>query len=55
MPRREKNVKSLLGFANYLQDYILFYTNIVVPLEKLWKKKWISSSNWTKEYEKALQ
>jgi isocitrate/isopropylmalate dehydrogenase len=53
-PKRRKDVESLLGFANYLRNYIPLYANIVVPLETLWKKRWITPQDWSEEYEKAF-
>jgi isocitrate/isopropylmalate dehydrogenase len=41
-PKRRKDVKSLLEFANYLRNHILLYTTIVAPLETLRKKRWIT-------------
>ena len=34
-PKGGKEVQSVLGFANFLQDFIPLYANIVGPLKKL--------------------
>ena len=45
-PRGGKEVQSVLGFANFLQDFIPLYANIVGPLEKLRAVKKISEEDW---------
>ena len=45
-PKGGKEVQSVLGFANFLQDFIPLYANIVGPLKKLRSVKKISEEDW---------
>ena len=45
-PKGGKEVQSVLGFVNFLQDFIPLYANIVGPLEKLRSVKKISEEDW---------
>ena len=44
-PKGGKEVQSVLGFANFLQDFIPLYANIVGPLKKLRSVKKISEED----------
>ena len=55
-PRRGKEVSSLLGFVNYLREYIPLYSCIFGPLEGLRSKRVISDQLWRESGgEKALE
>ena len=54
IPQTGKQVSALLGFVNYLRDYIPNYAMIAAPLEKLRKVKRIGS-RWDDSCQKALE
>ena len=45
-PDTEKEVQSLLGFANFLRNYILLYLCVFGPIEKLRNRRKISDEEW---------
>ena len=53
-PKSGKQVESLLGFANFLRDFIPQYADIAAPLDKLRKLKGLEG-HWNDEHEKAFQ
>lgn len=53
-PKCGKDVEALLGFVNYLRDFIPLYAYIVGPLEKLRKVKRIIKEVWSTEQEEAF-
>ena len=54
-PRSGKDVQSILGFANFLRDFIPLYACVVGPLEKLRKCEKISDKMWRGEPERAFE
>jgi hypothetical protein len=54
-PKTGTQVESLLGFANYLRDYIPLFSNITAPLDKLRKMKSITDEAWTDEQQQAFE
>ena len=54
IPQTGKQVSAMLGFVNYLRDYIPNYAMIAAPLEKLRKVKRIGS-RWDDDCQKALE
>jgi hypothetical protein len=54
-PKTGTQVESLLGFANYLRDYIPLFSNITAPLDKLRKTKTITDEIWTEEQQSAFE
>jgi hypothetical protein len=54
-PKSGKQMESLLGFVNFLCDFIPRYGTITGPLEKLRKKNKITKAMWTEEVEQAWQ
>jgi len=45
-PKTGKDVESMLGFVNFLRDYVPMYSSITAPLEKLHKHRRISNRVW---------
>jgi len=54
-PMKGKQIKSLLGFTNFLRDYVPLYASIVGPLEKLRKNVKITNADWRGEPERAFE
>jgi RNase H-like domain found in reverse transcriptase/Reverse transcriptase (RNA-dependent DNA polymerase)/Integrase core domain/Chromo (CHRromatin Organisation MOdifier) domain/Integrase zinc binding domain len=53
-PRTGKQMESLLGFVNFIREYIPMYSMLLGPLEKLRKLKKIEDSNWGEEQQRAF-
>src|SRR3979490_2975154 len=51
-PRKVKDIKSFLGFANFYRHFIFNYSDITIPLTQLTCKgtPWA----WTKDYQKSF-
>ncbi|XP_055932981.1 uncharacterized protein LOC129963003 [Argiope bruennichi] len=54
-PTNKKEVRSLLGLANYYRDYIPNFSSLVLPLTNLTKKNVPNKIPWAKEQEQAFQ
>jgi hypothetical protein len=54
-PRTGKQMDSLLGFTNFIRDFIPLYALVTGPLEKLRKEKHITNAMWKEEHETAFQ
>ncbi|XP_055942030.1 uncharacterized protein LOC129972075 [Argiope bruennichi] len=54
-PTNKKEVRSLLGLANYYRDYIPNFSSLVLPLTNLTKKNVPNEIPWAKEQEQAFQ
>ena len=52
-PRNRKEVQSVIGTLNYFKDFIDGYSDILLPLSKLLKKR--EAFEWGEEQDRALQ
>ena len=52
-PQIGKQVESLLGFLNFLRDFVPNYVTIAAPLDKLQKMKHFGKV-WGKEQDKSF-
>ncbi|KAJ3544279.1 hypothetical protein NM688_g5760 [Phlebia brevispora] len=53
VPRKVKDVQSFLGFANFYRRFILFYSDVVIPLTQLTRKG--TAWAWTDKCQKSFE
>ena len=51
-PRNEEELQSILGFATYYRDFILFHASKVQPMQELLKKN--QDFYWNEKHQKAF-
>ena len=54
-PTTKKVLHSVIGLANYYQEYIPNFASVIMPLTELMKKKVLNEITWTDSQENAFQ
>ncbi|GFU01479.1 retrovirus-related Pol polyprotein from transposon opus [Trichonephila clavipes] len=54
VPKRKKELRSVLGLCNYYREYIPKYSELVYPLTELTKKRVPDSIPWTEKHDSSF-